>query len=159
MGASLRTESELLGHHPEHQNLTPDGSRELTAQEWILVHKPESYASIGALVDAQMASRDQPCRGRAPVDDDDERREDCDDCGTCDRHRRFDARRYVALVKRWRLTFRAVCLEWLRAAPHSREEVELGQWVNARLERFPHLEHDVTRVFREQDPTFRWFTR
>jgi hypothetical protein len=147
----------LQGHLDDHPNLGLDG-RELTAEQMILVHKPERYASIAALVDAQMLSRDQPCRGRETADEFDDHAAECDEGGECDRHRRFSADRYVALVSRWQARFRATCVSWLLAAPHSPEERELGRLVERVISRRPYLDAVVTRAMREVVPNMRWHT-
>jgi hypothetical protein len=56
----------------------------------VRVLHPERYASIARLVDVSMWHDEKPCRGGR-----------CDE-DRCPRHERFDARRYVRLVDRWK---------------------------------------------------------
>jgi hypothetical protein len=139
MGASLRTEAELLGHEPGRPNVAPGGVR---------VHHPERYASAAALVDTCMVFSERPCCGG-----------ECDEGRPCRRH----ARTTQVSERNHRLRRRAfayvveLCRAHLRAPAWSAEERRLEAEISKFDEFFVSVAYD--RAMTLDLPGALWFGR
>lgn len=66
------------------------GNRPTDMQLEVYYRNPERYPGLADLVDVSMTQRNRRC-----IDG------ECDDCGLCRRHDRFNADRALALMSRW----------------------------------------------------------